>query len=145
MRLLNEENIYEPRWILGLLGNRNLSAKPNPIQLHVDLEVDSSTEQEMVRIFRNIFRPAIAVANAFPLSLLGRLPPEPPELLRISVGHRGIRLPQFDIAIHFADESVAQESAVVLAAPLHPLETTTSIEVDRCTYAVSIGYLPCPF
>ncbi|PYU99077.1 MAG: hypothetical protein DMG10_26330 [Acidobacteria bacterium] len=81
-----------------------------------------------------------------PFPSISRL--EPPELLGISVGHRvprDIRLPQFDLAIHFADESVTKETAVVLAASLHPLETTTSIEVDRCTYAVSIGYLPCPF
>ena len=50
---------------LGLLWARDLSAKPNPIQLHVDLEVDPSKEQEMVRIFRNIFRPTISKQPGF--------------------------------------------------------------------------------
>src|SRR5262245_26317357 len=56
-----------------------------------------------------------------------------------------MRSRQFDIAIYFTDESVNKETAVVLAASLHPFETTTSIEVIRCTYAVSIGHLPRPF
>src|SRR6266571_5813411 len=55
-----------PRCDRGIpLWARDLSAKPNPIQLHVDLDVDPSKEQEMVRIFRNIFRPTISKQPGF--------------------------------------------------------------------------------
>jgi hypothetical protein len=36
-----------------------------PIQLHVDLAVDPAKEQEMLRIFRNTFRPAAAKQPGF--------------------------------------------------------------------------------
>lgn len=36
-----------------------------PIQLHVDLAVDSAKEQEMLRTFRNTFRPAAAKQPGF--------------------------------------------------------------------------------
>ena len=36
-----------------------------PIQLHVDLAVDAAKEQEMLRTFRNTFRPAAAKQPGF--------------------------------------------------------------------------------
>jgi heme-degrading monooxygenase HmoA len=38
---------------------------PRPIQLHVDLAVDPAKEQEMLRNFRNTFRPAAAKQPGF--------------------------------------------------------------------------------
>ncbi len=40
-------------------------AKKQPIQLHVDLQVDPAKEQEMLHNFRTIFRPAAAKQPGF--------------------------------------------------------------------------------
>lgn len=40
-------------------------AQANPIQLHVDLDVDPAREQEMLRSYRNTFRPAIVKQPGF--------------------------------------------------------------------------------
>jgi heme-degrading monooxygenase HmoA len=42
-----------------------VSAASNPIQLHVDLEVDPAKEKELVANFRKVFRPTISKQPGF--------------------------------------------------------------------------------
>jgi heme-degrading monooxygenase HmoA len=42
-----------------------VSAASNPIQLHVDLDVDPAKQKELVANFRTIFRPAISKQPGF--------------------------------------------------------------------------------
>ncbi|MEK7405685.1 MAG: antibiotic biosynthesis monooxygenase [Acidobacteriota bacterium] len=41
------------------------AAAPNPIQLHVDLDVDPAKEKDLVAAFRKVFRPAISKQPGF--------------------------------------------------------------------------------
>jgi len=72
------------RTCLGLLAAAGsaLSTPTNPIQLHVDLDVDPARENELRQNFRNIFRPAISRQPGFVsvrlLKLRGAVVGEPP-------------------------------------------------------------------
>ncbi|HSB16737.1 MAG TPA: antibiotic biosynthesis monooxygenase [Bryobacteraceae bacterium] len=46
-------------------GVSSISAAAPPIQLHVDLDVDSAKEKKLVENFRNVFRPAISRQPGF--------------------------------------------------------------------------------
>jgi heme-degrading monooxygenase HmoA len=56
------------KWLQGLIAAAPVAAQSRtdkPIQLHCDLAVDPTKEQEMLRIFRDSFRPAAAKQPGF--------------------------------------------------------------------------------
>ena len=51
--------------VAGALLRLPASGAANPIQLHVDLDVDPSKEKDVVASFRKVFRPAISKQPGF--------------------------------------------------------------------------------